>query len=304
VSLVFVLGVGGLMYAEDPTSKFMPLSPVASSLPASSTSNAVQFEVWDQATGGSIVFSEAHLVDTDALSNISNDTGFVDLLLGRPGGLVSANFPAGSSRYLDVTQSGISVLTARVPLYATAFAISAPNEIPGNLTLVNSTDTTGNILKDGALFLHNFGTNNTFLGVNAGNLTMTGVRNTANGDNALSSNTTGALNTATGFRALRLNTTGVGNTANGAGALSGNTTGIENTAVGTEALVMNINGYDNSATGYQALLNNTNGVQNTANGFWALKNNTGGNYNTASGGAALASNTTGQTNTANGYTAL
>lgn len=303
LSLVFVLSIGRLR-AEDPTSKFLPLSPLASSLPVSTTGNPVQFEVWNQATAGSIIFSEPHTVDTDAESNISNDTGFADLLLGRPGGLVSANFPAGSSRYLDVTQSGLSVLAARVPLYASAFAISAPNEIPGNLTLVNSTGTTGNILKDGAFFLHNFGTNNTFLGVNAGNLTMTGVRNTANGENALSSNTTGALNTATGFRALRLNTTGVGNTANGAGALSGNTTGMENTAVGTEALVMNINGYDNSAIGYQALLNNTNGIQNTANGFWALKNNTGGNYNTASGIAALASNTTGQSNTANGSTAL
>jgi hypothetical protein len=120
--LVFVLSIG--LHAEDPTSRFLPLSPLASSLPASSTGNAVQFEVWDQAIGGSIISSEAHTVDTDAASNISNDTGLVDLLLGRPGGLVSANFPAGSSRYLDVTQGGSSVLTARLPLYASAFTIS------------------------------------------------------------------------------------------------------------------------------------------------------------------------------------
>src|SRR5260370_17171914 len=109
LSLVLVLSVGRLLHAEDPTSKFLPLAPLGSSL-AASTSNAVQFEVWDQAVGGSIVFSEAHLVDTDALSNITNDTGFVDLLLARPAGLVSANFPAATSRYLNVTQNAITVL--------------------------------------------------------------------------------------------------------------------------------------------------------------------------------------------------
>ncbi len=34
----------------------------------------------------------------------------------------------------------------------------------------------GNILKEGVPFLHNFGEGNTFLGINAGNLTLTGFR--------------------------------------------------------------------------------------------------------------------------------
>jgi len=301
--LVFVLGVGRRLYAEDPTSKFTPLAPLASLLPASSTSNAVQFEVWDQATGGTMISTEAHTVDTDVASNISNDTGFADLLLGRPGGLVSANFPAGTSRYLDVTQGGISVLTARVPLYASAFTISAPNEIPGNLTLVNSSATAGNILKDGALFLHNFGNSNTFLGSNAGNLTMTGSLNTASGTNALANNTSGTDNTAMGNGALRSNTSGNFNTANGASALFNNTTGKNNTASGFFALFANSAGGNNTANGSNALANTT-GSDNTANGFDALFSNTVGTANTATGSNTLLVNASGNNNTASGANAL
>ena len=341
LSLVFVLSIGRLLHAEDPTSKFLPLSSLASSLPVSSTGVAVQFEVWDQAAGGAVIFSEAHTVDTDAGSNISNDTGFVDLLLGRPGGLVPANFPAGSSRYLDVTQGGSSVLTTRVPLYAAAFTISpgpqgpagpqgptgptgatgpagpagpqgpqgmqgppGPNDVTGNLTMVDSTATAGNILKGGALFLHNFGTFNTFIGRNAGNLTITGTSNTASGAFGLPGNTTGAQNTASGINALRSNSTGNQNTASGANALQLNSTGNQNTASGANALSSNTTGLGNTANGYQALNLNTVGFNNTANGYFALQSNTTGFRNTASGDGALSSNNAGGKNTATGSDAL
>jgi len=96
----------------------------------------------------------------------------------------------------------------------------------------------GNILKSGALFLHNFGFANTFLGQNAGNLSMTGIQNTGSGFGALRVNTTGAVNTASGYNALGLNTTGVYNTAYGALALANNSEGGENTASGLQALFM------------------------------------------------------------------
>jgi hypothetical protein len=107
----------------------------------------------------------------------------------------------------------------------------------GNVNLDNSTATAGNILKGGVPFIHNFGPNNTFVGLNAGNLTMTGFRNTASGEGALFSNTTGFRNTASGQGALFSNDTGFRNTASGDGALSSNTTGSNNTAVGAEANV-------------------------------------------------------------------
>jgi hypothetical protein len=161
----------------------------------------------------------------------------------------------------------------------------------------------GNILKGGVLFLHNFGSGNTFLGQNAGNLTMAGGNNTGNGVGALVSNTIGSNNTASGVFALVFNNTGSENTASGVGALGNNTTGFSNTASGYQALVSNTTGLQNTASGYQALYNNI-GSDNTASGVWALSNNIGGMANTASGFEALLANTSGSSNTAIGENAL
>jgi hypothetical protein len=113
------------------------------------------------------------------------------------------------------------------------------------------------------------GTHNTFLGLNAGNFTMTGDNNTGLGYNALFSNSTGA-----------------GNTATGAFALSVNAGGNANTATGDGALQMNAGGSNNTATGAFALQMNTGGANNTAYGDGALQFNTGGNANIAIGTAA------------------
>jgi hypothetical protein len=172
----------------------------------------------------------------------------------------------------------------------------------GNLTMVDSTATAGNILKGGVPFLHNFGTNNTFIGKNAGNLTMTGLgNNTASGSFALANNTNGTANTASGAFALQSNTFGFGNTASGSFALANNTSGDSNTASGVEALQFNTTGDSNTATGVDALRLNTTGSFNTASGVSALFSNTTGTNNTASGRNALFSNTTGSNNTAVGF---
>ena len=175
-------------------------------------------------------------------------------------------------------------------------------DVQGNLTMHDSADpTVGNILKEGVPFLHNFGTNNTFLGSNAGNFTMAGFYNTASGYAALFSNTTGDWNTASGASALSSNTTGSFNTASGAGALRFNTTGSNNTANGAVALFANTTGNNNTASGLEALFYNTTGSQNTASGVNALLANTTGDDNTASGADALQGNTTGSSNTALGF---
>jgi Chaperone of endosialidase len=174
----------------------------------------------------------------------------------------------------------------------------------GNIVLVPSTQAAGNILKGTAPFVHNYGLQNTFIGVNAGNFTMTGEGNTASGSNALSSNTAGILNTASGGNALSSNTIGMRNTAAGASALHSNTTGDGNTAVGDSALQTNTTGALNTGIGRNALISNTIGFSNTAIGGDALSGNTTGLLNTASGASALTSNTTGQSNTAMGAYAL
>ncbi len=181
-------------------------------------------------------------------------------------------------------------------------------EITGNFQLP-ATTAPGGILAGGAIlsngnrFIHNFGSNNFFAGVNAGNFTMTGGTNTAVGATALRANTTGGGNTAVGQSALASNTTGPSNTAIGIAALTANISGGNNVAIGRTALFLNNNGSFNTAVGNQSLANNT-VSDNTAIGFGAMQLNTTGTDNTAVGFSALLSNTTGVTNAAVGMNTL
>jgi len=177
-------------------------------------------------------------------------------------------------------------------------------EITGNLRLPTSTASVGVIKSGGSPFIHNFGTNNTFIGVDAGNFSMIGSNITAIGENALHKNTNGEGNTAIGVNALAVNTEGTCNTATGGQTLQANTEGNNNTAIGHYALFSNITGSDNTASGVLALYYNTTGSRNTATGDNALVNNGSGYENTANGVFALSSNTDGAGNTASGFHAL
>jgi hypothetical protein len=137
------------------------------------------------------------------------------------------------------------------------------------------------------LFLHAYGVNNFFGGLDAGNLSLTGTDNTGLGYESLNQNMSGYVNTAVGSQSL-----------------FNNTSGFANTAIGYQALFSNTSGYDNVASGWQSLLSNTTGWYNTADGIWALRNNTTGDDNTASGYNALGSNSTGRENTGDGVHAL
>ena len=163
----------------------------------------------------------------------------------------------------------------------------------GNLDLDNEA---GLISLNGMPFLHNFGTQNTFLGWNVGNFWMTGGDNTAIGWQAFLFNSTGRSNTAVGFQALQRNSEGISNTAIGLNALLNNTTGSENTASGFQALVYNNEGHRNTASGYSALTSNTAGSHNVASGYSALFNNTTGASNVAVGFQAGYYATTGSHN--------
>lgn len=83
-----------------------------------------------------------------------------------------------------------------------------------------SSATTGVIYKDGNRFMHNYegGTNpgtSTFLGLNAGNFTLTSAAtaNTGIGRDSLGNLTTGSANTALGVSTLQANTGASYNTA-------------------------------------------------------------------------------------------
>src|ERR1700736_694449 len=110
-----------LARAQAPTSQEIHFDILLSKLPFGSTQN-VTVQVWDAAVLGNMVFSEAHPgVKVGLFGNL-------ELVIGSltTGGIPSSEFPAGSSRYLDVIDStGKSVLfNGRKPLYANAFALT------------------------------------------------------------------------------------------------------------------------------------------------------------------------------------
>src|SRR6266542_3359060 len=144
------------------------------------------------------------------------------------------------------------------------------------------------------------GANNTFLGRNAGNFTMTGDNNTGFGRDALSSNTTGFGNTATGTQTLFSNTTGGANTATGVTALEFNTIGGSNTAIGIEAL-QSTTGSGNIGVGITAGVNLTTGSNNICIGNSGVAGESGtiriGTAQTATFVAGVNGVTTGGTGT-------
>jgi hypothetical protein len=113
------------------------------------------------------------------------------------------------------------------------------------------------------VFLHTIG--GTFLGLPAGNDTMTGTDNIGIGTGALASITSGNRNVGLGVRALNRNTFAPANVAVGHGALELNETGSSNVAVGASALAENTAGGVNTAVGQNALRRST-GLGNTALG--------------------------------------
>jgi hypothetical protein len=190
--------------------------------------------------------------------------------------------------------------------YRLGLGIITPQEqlhLSGNLRLPTTTGAAGQIKIGSTPFIHAYGTDNTFIGLSAGNTSMTGSYNSAIGAGALALNTTGYSNTAGGASALIYNTTGYGNTATGAFSLRGNTTGNNNVANGAEALYGNTTGYNNTAMGRYSLNINTTGYGNTASGSHSLLNNSSGSANTGLGWYAGDSNTTGSNNTFVGYLA-
>ena len=158
-------------------------------------------------------------------------------------------------------------------------------------------EATGNVSRNGALFVHTTGASNLFVGPDAGDLGTTGPgRNSAFGDSALTSLTLGQDNAAFGKDALRANTTGAWNAAFGDRSLYTNTQGYGNSAFGQKSLYTMDLATLNSAFGYKALELNTTGFSNTGIGANALALTTTGDFNVAIGNGAGAGQTTGDNN--------
>ncbi len=150
------------------------------------------------------------------------------------GGQTAANVATGS--VLANAATSLDTVSTIVKRDASGNFSAGTVTLNGDLILNESTSSTvGNITKGGNSFIHNFGTNNTFIGENSGNFVMTGTSNSVFGFGAFQANTTGAGNSAVGYQALNANTTGNNNTASGFQALSLVTTGTNNIALGSNA---------------------------------------------------------------------
>ena len=187
----------------------------------------LQFTNYDAAAGGNALgaFNTNALPVTNGLFTVTLDFGAVF---------------DGTPRWLEISErtnnvGAFGTLAPRQLLAAAPYATYAASAgaVPGLLSGSDDTE-------------------NSFVGPNAGNLTMSGTENTANGCAALFDNTSGAENTANGCGALWSNTSGSDNTANGYDALIGNLDGNANTADGYNALSDNVSGSMNIALGYNA----------------------------------------------------
>ena len=177
--------------------------------------------------------------------------------------------------------------------------------VSGVLNLPNTTSSTSGVITlGGQSFLHGYGSENTFVGQGAGNLSMSGSGEVGVGWQALAQNTSGGSNTAVGASALGSNTDGGGNAAFGWGAMASNKEGNNNTAVGAASLAHNDSGWMSTAVGSESLQMNTSGHANTATGADSLHSNTTGAANTASGNESLSNNTSASDNTATGFESL
>ena len=166
---------------------------------------------------------------------LSNNNGSGNIGIGRDGGgaLTSGN------NNIDIGNTGVAGEsgTVRIGTDGTHTAVFLPGTVNVAKILAlpaTSSASVGVITVGGNRFAHNFGTNNTFIGTNAGNTTMSGGSNTGNGASALSAITSGNNNVALGDSALKNNQAGNNNTA--VGFLAGrDITGSNNIVVGSGA---------------------------------------------------------------------
>lgn len=170
-----------------------------------------------------------------------------------------------STRAADIVltpPAGGSVSVTSAISGATRFRVDdITTTLPGNLALDLSTATTGNVMKGGTRFIHNFGIANSFIGLFAGNLAISGSFNIGAGYMSLSSVTNGRDNTAVGALALQDVTGGDFNTAIGRNALSAVTTGQSNIGIGVDAGVNVTTGFNNILLGHPGVAGESSAIR-------------------------------------------
>ncbi|MBI2590935.1 MAG: tail fiber domain-containing protein [Candidatus Blackburnbacteria bacterium] len=255
-------------------------------------------------TIGSQTFTTNNIADSGALTIASGGTGNLTLNTSDSSASISlsANTTLAAGKTFTWTTGAIDT-NGKVGI-----GTASPGqqlEITGNFKLPATTTTTGIIYAGTNRFIHNYGSNNAFVGISSGNLTMTGTGNAFFGYNAGSSVTSGSSNAFFGSSAGSSNTAALANSFFGAGAGGVTTTGSANTFIGTSAGGNNVSGTRNTYTGMSAGLvatGNDNAYYGYASGgSGGIPSVNSGNQNSFFGSYAGTDNNTGVGNVYIGY---
>jgi hypothetical protein len=239
-----------------------------------------------------------------SVATLTEDFGLSNLLLGSSGSAItSATHTAsvGDTALTAITSggsnsalgyaagSGITTGASNTLLGASAgsnYTSSESNNIiigagvPGtaaesNVIRMGQSASTGFQLTGmNSLFFHNFGSNNLFIGISAGNQTLSGANNLGLGLDALNALTSGGSNVALGRSSLSALTSGGTNVAVGVNSLLTISTNSNCVAVGYQTLKLATGG-NNTAVGTNSLSAVTSGTGNTCVGYTAGQNYTG-----------------------------
>lgn len=168
-------------------------------------------------------------------------------------------------------------------------------DVSGDINFGGTSPTTTNALFLGTnkILWHNGNAGDIFVGVLAGNATMTGHSNVCLGFASGLNIGSGFNNVFIGYGAGFSNTSGINNVVEGTNGNYNNQTGGYNTVCGNEAGkgVFGYSHYYNSFFGYQAGFGTTNGGNNVFSGYQAGYSNTSSEQNVAIGYQALKSQT-------------
>lgn len=228
-------------------------------------------------------------VDANGFTSTSG-TGVVSTLTGDSGGAVSPtagniNLKGTANQITTTGTPGTSTIAWTIPATFIApgsikstttvevgsgnLTVDSGNAVltAGNLTLPNTNAAlTQGVISWTGTRIHNFGTDNIFIGGSAGNGTLTGTDNIGIGQSTFASLTSGGTNVALGTSSGTNLTSGGSNLAIGLQSLQNATSANNNTAVGVNALQGLTTTSNNTAIGVNALKNVSTGATNVGIG--------------------------------------
>ena len=200
----------------------------------------------------------------------ANTGGGIGTLNGDSGSATGATVTiAGTASQITTAGAG-ATLTISIPsspsLAGTVTAATGLTVTSGNVTATSgnlvitaaTTSAVGQITQAAKRIFHTYGTENCFIGLEAGNFTTSGT----------------GLNTGVGYKTLFSLTTGYSNMAFGRAALYTCADGYNNVAIGRGALDVLTSGNSNIGLGYGAASGVTSGSNNVAIGTLSLASGT------------------------------